>query len=112
MDSGFGVAKGELSRPERGSSAREIVMPTRGDKHNGAAEIVSDLQPVQIKLDPRIVEALKQESDARGGHQERRILEEALSFYLGLTKAGQTKANEGVSKGAVSFAPKYSRIVE
>jgi hypothetical protein len=44
-------------------------------------------QWLHVKLDKRIHEALKRESEARGGSQERRIREEALAIYFGLKKS-------------------------
>jgi hypothetical protein len=87
-------------------------MPSKDEKKNGSER--SQEKSLHVKLDKRILAALKQESEARGGRQEHRITEEALALYLGpKTILGQnyfpdlikTAINSGDSR-------KYSRIVE
>jgi hypothetical protein len=87
-------------------------MPSKGEKKNGSER--SQENSLHVKLDKRILAALKQESEARGGRQEHRITEEALTLYLGLkTILGQTYV-PGSIKTAINSrdSRKYSRIVE
>jgi len=71
-------------------------------------------QDLRIKLDRRIVEALKRESEARGGRQEHRITEEALTVYLDLKVLLQKHGFAGLPEPATRAGShyKYSRIVE
>jgi hypothetical protein len=87
-------------------------MPSKGEKKNGSER--SQENSLHVKLDKRILAALKQESEARGGRQEHRITEEALTLYLGLkTILGQSNV-PGLIKTAINSrdSRKYSRIVE
>ena len=60
------------------------------------------------------MEALNRESEARGGRQEHRITEEALTLYLGLKallRSTNFPALPHLAEDAGS-SKKYSRIVE
>jgi hypothetical protein len=57
-------------------------MPSKSERKNGSER--SQEKSLHVKLDKRILAALKKESEARGGRQEHRITEEALALYLGL----------------------------
>ena len=89
-------------------------MSAKDGKQNGSERAKKDAQALRIKLDRRILAALKRESKARGGHQERRITEEALTAYLGLKVLSQTNGFAGLPLTATrpSNGYKYSRIVE
>jgi hypothetical protein len=89
-------------------------MSAKHGKRNGSERTKTDTQALHIKLDRRILAALKRESEARGGHQERRITEEALTAYLGLKVLSQTNGFAGLPQIATraSYGYKYSRIVE
>jgi hypothetical protein len=89
-------------------------MSPKDGKRNGSERTKTDAQALHIKLDRRILAALKRESEARGGHQERRITEEALIAYLGRKVLSQTNGFAGLPQIAtrVSNGYKYSRIVE
>jgi hypothetical protein len=89
----------------------EIVIMFKGPKQN---ESERGRQDLRIRLDRRIVEALKRESEARGGRQEHRITEEALTVYLGLKALLQKHGFAGLPESAtrVGSHQKYSRIVE
>ncbi|HYZ71445.1 MAG TPA: hypothetical protein VE641_00090 [Chthoniobacterales bacterium] len=67
-----------------------------------------------IKLDKRILAALKRESAARGGGQERRITEEALIYHLGLASLLRGTGFIDFFRGAMDARPlrNSSRIVE
>jgi hypothetical protein len=91
-------------------------MAFKGEKQN-ASNQTNQSQGLHIdELDPRILAALQRESDARGGRQERRILEEALTVYLGLKALSLLQANglAGLAEAMSSAKgyPRYSRIVE
>jgi hypothetical protein len=89
-------------------------MSAKDGKRNGSERTKTEAQALHIKLDGRILAALKRESEARGGDQERRITEEALTAYLGLKVLSQTNGFAGLPQTAtrVSNGYKYSRIVE
>jgi len=89
-------------------------MSAKDGKRNGSERARKDAQGLHIKLDRRILAALKRESAARGGHQERRITEEALTAYLGLKVLSQTNGFAGLPLTATrpTNGYKYSRIVE
>jgi hypothetical protein len=89
-------------------------MSAKDGKRNGSARAKTDAKALHIKLDRRILAALKRESEARGGHQERRITEEALTAYLGLKMLSQPNGFAGLPLTATraSNGYKYSRIVE
>jgi hypothetical protein len=89
-------------------------MSAKHGKRNGSERTKADTQALHIKLDRRILAALKRESEARGGRQERRITEEALTVYLGLKVLSQTNGFAGLPRIATraSNGYKYSRIVE
>jgi hypothetical protein len=89
-------------------------MSAKHGKRNGSERTKADTQALHIKLDRRILAALKRESEARGGRQERRITEEALTVYLGLKVLSQTNGFAGLPQIATraSYGYKYSRIVE
>jgi hypothetical protein len=57
-------------------------MASKDEKLNRSER--SGKQSLHLKLDQHILAALKRESEARGGRQERRIAEEALILYFGL----------------------------
>jgi hypothetical protein len=89
-------------------------MSSKGGKQN-ASNQTNQSQGLHIdELDPRILAALQRESDARGGRQERRILEEALTVYLGLKALLQANGLAGLAEAMSSAKgyPRYSRIVE
>jgi len=86
-------------------------MSAKDGKRNGSERAKTDAQALRIKLDRRILAALKRESEARGGHQERRITEEALTAYLGLRVLSQAIGFAGSPETRTS-SYKYSRIVE
>jgi hypothetical protein len=87
-------------------------MPSKGEKKNGSDR--SQDKSLRVKLDKRILAALKQESDARGGQQEHRITEEALTLYLGLKTILAQNYAPDLIKTAINTidSRKYSRIVE
>jgi hypothetical protein len=89
-------------------------MSAKDEKRNGSERAKIDAQALHIKIDRRILAALKQESKARGGHQERRITEEALTAYLGLKVLLQTNGFAGLPETAIrtTNSYKHSRIVE
>jgi hypothetical protein len=89
-------------------------MSAKDGKRNGFERAKTGAQALHIKLDRRILAALKRESEARGGHQERRITEEALTAYLGLKVLWQTNGFGGLPQIATraSNGYKYSRIIE
>jgi hypothetical protein len=87
-------------------------MSAKDGKRNGSERAKADGQALHIKLDRRILAALKRESEARGGHQEQRITEEALTAYLGLRVLSQTNGFAGLPEARPSSSYKYSRIVE
>jgi hypothetical protein len=89
-------------------------MSAKDEKRNGSEGAKADARALHIKLDGRILEALKRESEARGGHQERRITEEALTAYLGLKALPQTYGFAGLSETAnrPGNSYKYSRFIE
>jgi hypothetical protein len=91
-----------------------VIMSAKDGKRNGSERAKTDAQALRIKLDRRILAALKRESKARGGHQERRITEEALTAYLGLKVLSQTNGFAGFPGTATptTNSYKYSRIVE
>jgi hypothetical protein len=82
-----------------------------GQKRNGSERGRQDLR---VKLDRRVLEALKRESEARGGRQEHRITEEALTVYLGLKVLLQKHGFAGLPEPATRADNHYrsSRIVE
>jgi len=91
-----------------------VIMSAKDGKRNGSERAKTDAQALRIKLDRRILAALKRESKARGGHQERRITEEALTAYLGLKAESQANGFAGLPETAIwtTNSYKYSRIVE
>jgi hypothetical protein len=68
---------------------------SKGGKWNNSRRSKAGLQWLHVKLDKRVLEALKRESNARGGSQERRITEEALVIYFGLRGSTQTNGTPG-----------------
>jgi hypothetical protein len=86
-------------------------MLIEGEKRNRSER---EKQNLRVKLDRRVVEALKRESEARGGRQEHRITEEALTVYLGLKFLLQKHGFAGLPEPAtrVDNHYRYSRIVE
>ena len=75
------------------------------------------LQWIHVKLEKRIVAALKRENQARGGRQQRQIIEEALTCYLGLKISLATNGNRALEgqprpHGYNNYCRNYSRIVE
>jgi hypothetical protein len=87
-------------------------MPSKAPKLKGPER--AEDESFHIKLDKRILNALKRESAARGGGQERRITEEALILHLGLRSALRATGLTGISGSAPDprHLRKYSRIVE
>jgi hypothetical protein len=87
-------------------------MPSKDQKLNESER--PQEQSLHIKLDKRILAALKRESKARGGQQEHRITEEALALYFGLKSVlGRTGlTGSSGSGGNAGSLRKYSRIVE
>ena len=74
----------------------------------------ANFQWLHVKLDKRILAALKRESEARGGSQEPRITEEALAIYFRLKGVAQPNEVSGplTMNGCVRGSQKRSRIVE
>jgi hypothetical protein len=87
-------------------------MPSKPEKKNASDR--SRDKSLHVKLDKRILAALKQESDARGGQQEHRITEEALTLYLGLKTILAQNYAPGLIKTGINPGDSrmYSRIVE
>ena len=87
-------------------------MPSKATKVKGSDR--AEDESFHIKLDKRILSALKRESAARGGGQERRIMEEALILHLGLRSVLRGIGFAGMSGNArdAGQVTKYSRIVE
>ncbi|HTD16579.1 MAG TPA: hypothetical protein VK673_15455 [Chthoniobacterales bacterium] len=87
-------------------------MPSKASKLKGSER--AEDESFHIKLDKRILTALKRESAARGGGQERRITEEALILHLGLRSVLRGTGFTGISGSATEarHVRKYSRIVE
>ena len=87
-------------------------MPSKATKVKGSDR--AEDESFHIKLDKRILSALKRESAARGGGQERRITEEALILHLGLRSVLRGTGFAGMSGNArdAGHVRKYSRIVE
>jgi len=103
-----------LISPPGGSEKQENhVMSSKGGKRNASSQR-NQSQGLHIELDPRILAALQRESDARGGRQERRILEEALTVYLGLKVLLQANGLASLAEAVSSVKgyPRYSRMVE
>lgn len=96
------------------NSGKIAMMSSKGGKRNGSEQAKENLQGLHVKLDRRILAALKRESEARGGRQEQRITEEALTVYLGLKVLPQTNGFTGSPEIAARRGNtyKYSRIVE
>jgi hypothetical protein len=86
----------------------------KGGKCNNSRQSKARFRWLHVKLDKRVLEALKRESNARGGSQERRITEEALVIYFGLRGSARTNGTQGALPMAEylrdSLVP--SRIVE
>jgi len=68
---------------------------SKGGQWNNSRQMKAGFQWLHVKLDKRIHEALKRESEARGGSQERRITEEALAIYFGLKRSAQATGAPG-----------------
>ena len=87
-------------------------MPSKSERKNGSER--SQEKSLHVKLDERILAALKQESEARGGRQEHRITEEALALYLGLKAILGQNYFPGWVQAAINTGDnrRYSRIVE
>lgn len=87
-------------------------MPSKSERKNGSER--SQEKSLHVKLDKRILAALKQESEARGGRQEHRITEEALALYLGLKAILGQSYFPGLLQAATNTGDsrRYSRIVE
>jgi hypothetical protein len=87
---------------------------SKGEKWNNSRQTKGGFQWLHVKLDKQLLDALKRESEARGGSQERRITEEALAVYFGLR--GSAQAN-GIPcpppmAGYVRGSQARSRIIE
>ena len=91
---------------------RPTIMPSISARKNATDQ--SEEKILQIKLDKRVLAALRRESEARGGQQEHRITEEALVVYLGLQTLLRSVNLAGLSKIAINTgkARTYSRVVE
>jgi hypothetical protein len=89
-------------------------MSAKDEKRNGYERPRTKAEALNLKLDRRILAALRRESAARGGHQEERITEEALIAYLGLKALSQTNGFAAFPETAArtTSSYKYSRIVE
>ena len=87
-------------------------MPSKSEGKNGSER--SQEKSLHVKLDKRILAALKKESEARGGRQEHRITEEALALYLGLKTILGQNYFPGLLQAAINTGDRrrYSRIVE
>jgi hypothetical protein len=87
---------------------------SKGGQWNNSRQMKADFQWLHVKLDKRIHEALKRESEARGGSQERRITEEALAIYFGLKRSAQANGAPGpiTMLGYLRDSQARSRIVE
>jgi hypothetical protein len=87
---------------------------SKGGKWNSSGQMKAGFQWLHVKLDKRILAALKRESEARGGSQERRITEEALAIYFGLKGSAQTNGAPGplTRFGHMRDNQARSRIVE
>jgi hypothetical protein len=68
---------------------------SKDGKWNNSRQTKGGFQWLHVKLDKRVLEALKRESEARGGSQERRITEEALGIYFGLRGSAQANGAPG-----------------
>jgi hypothetical protein len=87
---------------------------SKNGKWNSSAQEKTGFQWLHVKLDKRILAALKRESEARGGSQEPRITEEALAIYFRLKGVAQTNRDPGplTVAGCAQHRQKSSRIVE
>jgi hypothetical protein len=87
---------------------------SKGEKWNDSRQTKAGFQWLHVKLDKRIHEALKRESEAQGGSQERRITEEALAIYFGLKRSAQATGAPGplTMLGYLRDSQARSRIVE
>jgi hypothetical protein len=91
-----------------------IMSLSKNGKHNSSDQLKSGFQWLHVKLNRRIVAALKRESEARGGSQEPRITEEALAIYFRLKGVAQMNGDPGpmTTAGYLRSSQKSSRIVE
>jgi hypothetical protein len=89
-------------------------MRSKGGNQNESGQAKTSFRGLHVKLNRRIFAALKRESEARGGRQEQRITEEALTVYLGLKVLLQTNgfAELPLTANGIGNSYKYSRIVE
>ena len=89
-------------------------MRSKGGKRNESGQAKANSEGLHVKLDRRIIDALRRESEARGGRQEHQITEEALAVYLSLRASSQNKGFAALSEMAVRAGNiyKYTRIVE
>jgi hypothetical protein len=89
-------------------------MRSKDGKRNQSGRRKANFQGLHVKLDRRVIDALKRESEARGGRQEHRITEEALTIYLGLKALLQSNGFAGLPEVAVRAGNNYkcSRVVE
>jgi hypothetical protein len=87
---------------------------SKGGKWNDSRQTKGGFQWLHVRLDKRLLDALKRESEARGGSQERRITEEALAVYFGLRGSAQANGTPCPlpMSGSMSGSQALSRIVE
>jgi hypothetical protein len=91
-----------------------IMSLSKGGKWNNSRQTKAGFDWLHVKLDRRLLDALKRESEARGGSQERRITEEALAIYFGLRGSAQANGTPSpiAMAGYMRGSQARSRIVE
>lgn len=118
----FGPLSPDHNYPTRRSPCKQrdtiLAMPlSRRGKRKRAVRQKLKGQWIHVKLEKRIVAALKRENQARGGRQKRQIIEEALTCYLRLKISPATNGNRALEvqlrpNGYNNYCRNYSRIVE